>query len=471
MSKRPLFYSAFVMNTASHVLHGLWRAPDAQNHRFNSLRHWTSVAAEVERCGYDLLFFADVFGLRAPWNGSWRKAVEGGIQVPVNDPSVLASALAAATTDLGIVFTSSIIQDHPFNFARRMSSLDHYTEGRLGWNVVTSFNENVFRSFGHDGILDHDERYAWAYEYLDVAYKLWEGSWDEGVLVQDKERSIHADPAGIHKINHVGERYRVEGPHFVSPSPQRTPVLFQAGASPAGQLFSARNAEGVYISSPHPAAAAALTEETRALAAANGRNPDDIRFAQGLSFVIGDTHREAVRREDEIKRYLDLEGVALHVLGDAGVDPGGRSLDTPLSELGEFKGVRGYARWAAEASGHADPTIRDLAWVMEGANRVVGTAEEIADYLEEWREAGVDGINVYHATVPGTFTEVADRLFPTLRERGLIATEKSGSLRHKLFGRGDRLPDTHPAAAYRGAFADNDLRNGVVEADSVGAPA
>lgn len=456
MSK-PLYFSAFVMNTASHVLHGLWRAPEAHNHEFNSLRHWTSLAATVEKAGYDLLFFADVFGLRAPWNGNWRKAVEGGIQVPVNDPSVLASALATVTDTLGIVFTSSIVQDHPFNFARRMSSLDHYTDGRLGWNIVTSFNQNMFRSFGHDGTPAHDERYEWAYEYLDVVYKLWEGSWDEDALVQDKVRGVHSDPAKIHRINHVGPRYRVEGPHFTSPSPQRTPVLFQAGASPAGQLFSARNAEGVYISSPNPAAAHALTSETRALAAADGRDPGDITFAQGLSFVIGDTHREAVRRSDEIKRYLDLEGVALHALGDAGVDAGRFPLDTPLSELGEFTGVQGFARWAAESSGHSAPTIRDLAWVLEGANRVVGTAEEIADQLEEWREAGVDGINVYHATVPGTFTEVADRLFPTLRERGLIATDKSGTLRHKLLGRGDRLPDSHPAAAYRGAFGDNTL--------------
>ncbi len=468
MSK-PLYFSAFVMNTASHVLHGLWRAPEAQNHKFNSLRHWTSLATAVDRAGYDLLFFADVFGLRAPWNGNWRKSVEGGIQIPVNDPSVLASALAAATDHLGIVFTSSIVQSHPFDFARRMSSLDHYTDGRVGWNIVTSFNENMFRSFGHEGTLAHDERYEWAYEYVDVTYKLWEGSWDEDALVQDKDRSVHSDPAKIHKINHVGKRYRVEGPHFSSPSPQRTPVLFQAGSSPAGQLFSARNAEGVYISSPDPESAHRLTTETRTLAVENGREPHDITFAQGLSFVIGDTHADAVRRNDELKRFLDLEGIALHALGDAGIDAGSLPLDTPISQLGEFTGIKSFTRWAAEASGNAEPTIRDMAWVLEGANRVVGTADEIADRLEEWREAGVDGINVYHATVPQSFQEVADRLFPTLRDRGLIATDKSGTLRHKLLGRGDRLPERHPAAAYRGAFADNDLLNGVGE--RVSAPA
>jgi FMN-dependent oxidoreductase (nitrilotriacetate monooxygenase family) len=466
MSKKPLYFSAFVMNTASHVLHGLWRAPEARNHDFNSLKHWTNLARQVDRAGYDLLFFADVFGLRQTWNGNWRKAVEGGIQIPVNDPSVLASALAAATENLGIVFTSSIVQDHPFDFARRMSSLDHYTDGRLGWNIVTSFNENMFRSFGHEGTLNHDERYEWAYEYVDVTYKLWEGSWDEDALVQDKDRGVHSDPSKIHKINHVGKRYSVEGPHFSSPSPQRTPVLFQAGSSPAGQLFSARNAEGVYISSPNHAAAYGLTTESRALAAEHGRAPSDITFAQGLSFVIGDTHAEAVRRNDELKRYLDLEGIALHALGDAGIDAGSLPLDTPISELGEFTGIKSFIRWAAEnsaVSGTSDPTIRDMAWVLEGANRVVGTADEIADQLEEWREAGVDGINVYHATVPQSFAEVADRLFPTLRERGLISSDKSGTLRHKLLGEGDRLPDTHPAAAYRGAFADNDLLNGVEE--------
>ncbi|MFA7514085.1 MAG: NtaA/DmoA family FMN-dependent monooxygenase, partial [Mycolicibacterium vanbaalenii] len=316
---------------------------------------------------------------------------------------------------------------------------------------------------GHEGTLAHDQRYEWANEYVDVTYKLWEGSWDDDALVQDKERSVHSDPSKIHKINHVGRRYTVEGPHFTSPSPQRTPVLFQAGSSPAGQLFSARNAEGVYISSPTPADAHKLTGETRALAAANGRDPQDITFAQGLSFVIGDTHAEAVRRNDELKRYLDVEGVALHALGDAGIDAGNLPLDTPISALGEFTGIQSFSRWAAEISGNDEPTIRDMAWALEGANRVVGTPKEIADRLEEWREAGVDGINVYHATLPASFREVADRLFPTLRERGLIGTDKSGTLRHKLLGRGDRLPDTHPAARYRGAFSDNSLADRVPE--------
>lgn len=456
-AKRPLYYSAFVMNTASHIQHGLWRRPEAENHRFNSLRHWTNLAREVEQQGYDLLFFADVFGLRAPWAGNWKHAVEGGIQVPVNDPAVLISALAAATEHLGFVFTSSIVQDHPYTFARKISSLDHYTEGRIGWNIVTSFNENLFRNLGYDAVTEHDERYRWADEYVDVTYKLWEGSWDEGSLPQDKARGIHGDPAKIHRIYHEGERYSVEGPHFVAPSPQRTPTLFQAGASPAGQAFSARNAEGVYINSPDPASAHRLISETRKLAAEYGRDPSDITFAQGLTFVIGQTEREAQRKADELDRDLDRVGLALHALGDGGVDAGRLPLDTPLSELPEFNGVRGVARWAAEVSGNPDPTVADLGSVYAGSSRIVGTPDSIAGRLEEWREAGVNGINVYHVTVPGTFREVSALLFPTLRERGLLASEKSGTLRHKIFGRGDRVPETHPAAQYRGAFAGNSL--------------
>jgi hypothetical protein len=152
--------------------------------------------------------------------------------------------------------------------------------------------------------------------------------------------------------------------------------------------------------------------------------------------------RNLCSRNDELKRYLHLEGIALHALGDAGVDAGSLPLDTPLSALGEFTGVQGHARWAAEASGSAEPTIRDLAFVLEGANRVVGTADEIACYLEEWREAGVNGINIYHATSPGSFREVADRLFPTLRERGLIATDKSGDAASRAAW------PRRPAAAY-----------------------
>jgi long-chain alkane monooxygenase len=137
-------------------------------------------------------------------------------------PSVLLSALAVSTEHLGRAFTSSVLQAHPFEFVRRASTLDHLSKGRIAWNIVTTTQENAARNFGFDCLVDHDDRYEWAEEYLDVVYKRWEGSWDEGALLKDRERGVFAGASGVHKINHVGQRYRVEGPHLPSPSPQRT---------------------------------------------------------------------------------------------------------------------------------------------------------------------------------------------------------------------------------------------------------
>lgn len=216
---RPLHFAAFVMNTTSHIVQGTWRRPSSRSADFNDLDHWVNLAKTLERGKFDAIFFADVVGLYAPYRGDERKYFEAGLQVPSNDPSVLASAIAYATEHLGIAFTASILQEHPFNFARRISTLDHATKGRIAWNIVTNYLPNASRNFGLEGLTAHDARYAWADEYVDVAYKLWEGSWEDDALLQDRERGVHADYDKVHRINHVGERYRVEGPHLVSPSP------------------------------------------------------------------------------------------------------------------------------------------------------------------------------------------------------------------------------------------------------------
>ena len=220
----PLLFSAFVMDTASHILHGLWRRPDARQLDFNSLDVWIKLVRELERGLFDVIFFADVHGVYTRTGGSLHKLVEAGLQIPSNDPAVILSALACNTEHLGLAITSSIVQDHPFSFARKMSTLDHASNGRIAWNIVTNALQNGARNFGHTSLTPHDERYAWADEYVDVTYKLWEGSWDDGALLQDRVRGLHGDPARVHRIDHVGPRYSVEGPHLVAPSPQRTPL-------------------------------------------------------------------------------------------------------------------------------------------------------------------------------------------------------------------------------------------------------
>jgi FMN-dependent oxidoreductase (nitrilotriacetate monooxygenase family) len=451
--REPLRFSAFVMNTASHVIHGLWRQPDGDQVRFNEVGFWVDVAQTLEAGGFDAIFFADVVGLYGDYRGGWEFFAELGLQIPSNDPLVLLSALASHTTDLGLAFTAGPIQQPPFNFARQLATLDHASGGRIAWNIVT--NLLGWENFNHHERLAHDERYALIDEYVDVLYKLWEGSWEDDALEQDRATGRHADPAKIHKINHVSEHYQVEGPFLVAPSPQRTPLLFQAGSSEAGKDFAARHAEAQFIGSPNPESARALIEETERLVQRYGRRREDLKFFQGLSFVIGSTEEEARRKEVELDERIDLSGQISHFGGAIGVDFGGYELDTPVDVI-TTEGGQSALRWLAESVGGRRATLADVARVFVTRSRIVGTPEQIADRLAQWRDAGIDGVNVSNATIPGTYVEFIDQVLPVLRERGLAAPlrqpgEPPRTLREKLFG-SDRLNERHPAARYRGAF-------------------
>src|SRR3954447_1997936 len=453
MPARPLHFAAFVMNTTGHIIQGTWRRPTARQTDFNNLDHWVGLARTLERGKFDAIFFADVVGLYAPYRGDERKYFEAGLQVPSNDPSVLVSALAYATEHLGIAFTASILQEHPFNFARRISTLDHASKGRVAWNIVTNYLPNASRNFGLEGLTAHDERYAWADEYVDVTYKLWEGSWEEDALVQDRETSIHADFDRVHKINHVGPRYRVEGPHLVTPSPQRTPLLFQAGASEAGRTFAAKNAEAVFIQAPTLESAARDTADTRARAVAHGRRADDIKFFQGMYVVPGSTEEEARRKAAELDEWIDYDAQLSHMSGAVGIDFGFEDLDTPVGEL-RTEGVQSIVGWIKDLVTDRPATLRDVAHFTATNNRIVGTPEQIADALEVWQASGVDGINLVNAEIPGSYEDFVDQVIPVLQARGLAQTEYAeGTPRHKLFRHGARLPERHQAARYRGAFA------------------
>lgn len=461
---RRLRLCAFVMNTNSHIQHGSWRHPQARQHEFTSLRLWTELASTLERGRFDAVFFADVLGLYGPARGDYTVNASEGLQFPNNDPSVLLGALAAVTENLGLVFTSSVLQAHPFEFARRVSTLDHLSGGRVGWNVVTSAQESAARNFGADGLEEHDERYRWAEEYLEVVYKLWEGSWDDDALIVDKalghpQDARYADASRIHRIDHEGPRYRVAGPHLSAPSPQRTPVIFQAGSSPAGKAFAARHAEGQFVLTSGLDKTRALVADTRAAVSAAGRDPRDLTFLLGQTFVVGQTEAEARRKEAELDEYLSSDGFLLH--SNLAFDPStGEPLDpdTPLSRLSTNTNVS-HLRWMRELSPDADPKVRDLATLAAKLRgRVVGTPEQIADRLQQWRDAGIDGINVMNWVLPDSFVEFVDDVVPVLQERGLVQREYTpGTLRRKLFGR-DHLPEDHPARRWRGAFTGEGSR-------------
>ncbi|MBB5783242.1 LLM class flavin-dependent oxidoreductase [Nonomuraea jabiensis] len=446
-----LLFNAFTMSTVSHLLHGLWTHPDSRHRDYADLGAWLELAALLDDADFDALFLADVAGVHETYGGSPAQAVLEGVQVPANDPSMLLSALAASTRRLGLVFTQSILQEPPFNFARRVSTLDHLSRGRVGWNIVTSHLSNAARNLGLDDLPDHDERYARAEEYTEVVYRLWEESWADDAVLADPSTGRYADPAKVRKINHAGTYYRVEGPHLCEPSPQRSPVLFQAGSSKAGREFAARHAEGVFIDAVTPLGAHEQIADIRARAGRHGRNPDDLLFFAGLSFVVGGTEAEAAGKDAEIRAHLSETAFAAQFSSAVGSDVTELGLDTPI-RLIRTNTQQGWLTSLRESAPDQEWTLGTALTARMG-RRVVGTPERIADQLAEWRAAGVDGVNVIAATTPGTYRDFIDGVLPELRRRGLARTEPTEeglTLRERLFpGRPARLTANHPAGRRR----------------------
>lgn len=458
--ERPrLLLSAFLMNTSSHILGGMWRHPEARQHRFNELGLWVDLAKKLEDAKFDALFFADVVGLYGDHEGGWASHVRKGLQVPSHDPLVLLSALAAGTKDIGLAMTSSVIQSHPFQFARQISTLDHLSQGRVAWNIVTSVLENAHRNFGGKDLVAHDDRYGWAEEYVEAAYKLWEGSWEDDALLADKQSGVYADPSKVNKINHRGDFYSIDGPHLALPSAQRTPFLFQAGSSARGSQFAATHAEATFLFAPHAQYVAKKNAQLIENLAAAGRNREDIKVFAGLSFVVGSTEAEAKALEAEYDEYLDLDAIIAHIGGGLGVDLGGLDLDTPLGQI-HTEGAQGVLEAVKASVPGGNPTLKDLAHYRAKAQQIVGTPESIVDELEQWQDAGIDGLNIMNHVLPGSYDNFIEGVLPELRRRGLAQSEyEQGSLRQKVFGRGDYLPENHPASQYRGAFSQLSAAN------------
>lgn len=249
MTKR-ISFNAFEMNCIAHQSPGLWRHPQDRSVEYKDLEYWTDLAQILEHGFFDGIFIADVLGIYDVYHQSAEHALTGAVQVPVNDPLQIVPAMAAVTKHLGFGVTTSISFEHPYPFARRISTLDHLTKGRVGWNIVTSYLESGSKNLGLKTQVNHDNRYDIADEYLEVLYKLWEGSWEEGSVLRDRESGIFADYKKVHPIQHEGKYFTVPGIHICEPSPQRTPVLYQAGASSRGQKFASQNAECVFIAAP-----------------------------------------------------------------------------------------------------------------------------------------------------------------------------------------------------------------------------
>lgn len=317
---KKISFNAFEMNCIAHQSPGLWRHPQDRSVEYKDLEYWTDLAQILERGFFDGIFIADVLGIYDVYHQSAEHALTGAVQVPVNDPLQIVPAMAAVTKHLGFGVTTSISFEHPYPFARRISTLDHLTKGRVGWNIVTSYLESGSKNLGLKTQVNHDNRYDIADEYLEVLYKLWEGSWEEGSVLRDRENGIFADHKKVHPIQHEGKYFTVPGIHICEPSPQRTPVLYQAGASSRGQKFASQNAECVFIAAPSKIATKKVVQGIRQKLAQEGRDPYSVKIYALLSIVTDETDTKAQAKFKEYQSYGSYDGALTLLSGWSGVD-------------------------------------------------------------------------------------------------------------------------------------------------------
>lgn len=448
MTQKQIRLNSFQMCAPVHNWAGLWRLPGDEAVNYNQLSYWTRMAETAERGLLDAIFIADVFGVYDVYGGSPEAALRAGAQTPDLDPVIPVSAMAQVTKHLGFGITANLSYEHPYQFARRFSTLDHLTGGRIGWNIVTGYLQSGARGMGREAQTEHDARYDVAEDFMAACYKLWEHSWEDGAAVRDRARGVFTDPARVRRVTHEGPHFRVDGVHLCEPSPQRTPVLFQAGSSERGLAFAARHAECVFINGPTMEAAARTVKKLRALAVGAGRAPEDLVIFLAANLIIAPTRAEADELHAEYARHLDAAGQLALVSGWTGID---------LSQLSPDDVVP-FARSNAIRSTLENMTVkapkparvRDLvALTAVGARApfITGTPAEAADALLEWADVtGVDGFNCARLSVPATLNSIVDLLVPELQSRGRYKTAYAeGTLREKLNGgAGPRLAPTHP---------------------------
>ncbi|WP_276355099.1 LLM class flavin-dependent oxidoreductase [Cohnella caldifontis] len=415
------------------MIHGVggnisaWRHPEVPADASVSFPFYKQQAQTAEAGLFDLVFIAD--GLYI---------TEKSIPHFLNrfEPMTILSALAAVTSKIGLVGTLSTSYSEPFTVARQFGSLDHISGGRAGWNVVTSPLEGSARNYGKKEHPTHDERYRIAEEYLEVTRGLWD-SWEDDAFVRDKKTGVFFDPSKMHRLNHQGTYFSVEGPLNIARSKQGHPVVFQAGSSESGKNLAAKSADAVFTGHETIEEAQAFYREVKARAAALGRSPDDIVIMPGVGPIIGRTEEEAERKYREIAELVSIDK-ALDYLGRffEHHDFSRYPLDEPFPDIGDLgsnsfrSGTDKIKRTAREQG----LTLREVA--LRAATpkpEFLGTPEKIADLIERWyREEACDGL-IIHSATPGGLRDFVEGVVPILQGKGIYRTEyESDTLRGNL---------------------------------------
>lgn len=397
MSKTQIHLNSFVQQSPSPHSIGLWKHEKDKGHLHGDIEYWTHLAQTLEKGKFDALFMADVLGAYSAYENSHRAATKYAVQFPAYDPIAAISAMAAVTKHLGFAPTVSTTYAKPYQLVRQLSTLDHLSKGRIGWNVVTSFLESE----------------------------------------------------AVNLIHHKGKFLNVPGPHLVDPSPQRTPVIFQAGASSRGRDFAAKHVEAVFTTQHSLDACIAYVADVRARAEKFGRDKNSLLFLPLIMPIIGDTEEAAEEKLQALVELVSYEGTAALLSGHTGIDFSLYDSDQYLESIETGAIQHAMDRYTKDPN--CKWTLREVIkfhGLGTGPVRFVGAPEKIADQLEEWiRVADVDGFNVAQAYSPGTLEAFVEKVVPVLQERGIYRQDYEGeTLRENLFGQSAKyIREDHPA--------------------------
>lgn len=457
---KKLILNAFLMGSAGNQTINSWRQEDDRSSElFQNPSYWTDLAKLLEKGKFNAVFFADVLGPYDVYKGpgNFGPVAKAGSQWPISDPSYFIPLMASVTKNLAFGMTISTISEQPYHLARRLGTLDLLSNGRVGWNIVTSYLDSASRNLlGGETLPENDERYERAEEYVDVVYKLFLSSWKDGAVKKNKKTGIFTDPEGLRHINHEGKYFKVPGPSITSPSQQKLPVIIQAGASPKGRELAARTAEIIFLSNKAKESLRESIHAVKAIASEKfKRDLSKIKFLALITVIIGDTREEALEKYYNIKSLADDEAAAAMFSGWTGVDLNQYKDDQVLEDVEHRAVASAVKKWKEAYPGVKKWTkkaIIDELKVAGSGPIFVGTVEEVADTIQEWVSyADVDGFNLSYTSIPSTYEKIVDELLPELRKRGLVQDDypepKSSqklTFREQLFGDND-LDVTHPA--------------------------
>jgi len=404
-----------------------WRMPGARVDAAMDIRFWKRMAQEAERARFHFMFWADGIAVRHSAKDDEELAYNA--RIDVFEPLTVIGALASVTERLGFVASASTTYNEPYHIARKFASLDYVTEGRIGWNVVTSWSEQEAYNFGRDAHMEHGLRYRRAEEFVDVVLGLWD-SWEDDAFLRDKKSGMWFDYDKMHILRHKGKHFTVRGPLNVARSPQGRPVVAQAGSSDTGMELAARTADMVFTAQTTIKEGQEFCNDMRSRVTKYGRGPEDIRIFPGIMPIVGRTETEAHEKYLELRSLVD-DGVGIAGVARlaGGVDIHALDPDGPLPPLKPSNAARARQEMII-AMGKRGMTIREIGRVlaMSQAHRVVyGTPKQLADDMQAWLEQGAcDGFNLLFPHYPKPLEEWVTMVVPELQRRGLFRTEYEG---------------------------------------------